>query len=125
MYGQWFLQGPVFIPVLHFSCYGAVTSLNGEAEPGIIVEAVGRGTGNCQQLQEESKTEPDGSFRIRGLQVKYKKMSLILLGLFHLKMPPLHGPDIFYKYSTNCHIRTLSPTATCHLRPLFHYISSF
>lgn len=49
-----------------YSCYGSVTSLNGEPEQGIIVEAVG--TGTCGNFQEESKTEPDGSYRIRGLQ---------------------------------------------------------
>ncbi|XP_060065049.1 BOS complex subunit NOMO2-like [Ylistrum balloti] len=49
-----------------YSCYGSVTSLNGEPEQGIIVEAVG--TDTCGMFQEESKTEPDGSYRIRGLQ---------------------------------------------------------
>ncbi|XP_061181394.1 BOS complex subunit NOMO1-like [Saccostrea echinata] len=50
-----------------YSCYGFVTSLNGEAEQGVIVEAVGDKP-ECNQ--EESKTEPDGSYRIRGLQPK-------------------------------------------------------
>ncbi|KAI0209330.1 Nodal modulator 2 [Lamellibrachia satsuma] len=49
-----------------FSCYGLVTSLNGDSESGVFVEAVG--SGSCSGLQEESKTEQDGSFRIRGLQ---------------------------------------------------------
>ena len=52
------------------SCYGKVTSLNGEAEPGIVLEAVSRSSADCENLQEESKTEQDGSFRIRGLQVR-------------------------------------------------------
>ena len=53
------------------SCYGVVTSLSGEAEPGVHVEAVSVASSNqvCRALQEESKTELDGSFRIRGLQV--------------------------------------------------------
>ena len=54
-----------------FSCYGSVTSLNGEAEAGVLVEAVASpddSSSGCTQLQEESKTEADGSFRIRGLQ---------------------------------------------------------
>ncbi|BFZ14363.1 hypothetical protein BsWGS_17402 [Bradybaena similaris] len=51
-----------------FSCFGKVTSLNGEPEPQIIIEALGQG--ECQQYQEESKTEADGSYRIRGLQPK-------------------------------------------------------
>ena len=50
-----------------FSCYGLVTSLNGDSESGVFVEAVG--SGSCSGLQEESKTEQDGNFRIRGLQV--------------------------------------------------------
>ncbi|ESO93836.1 hypothetical protein LOTGIDRAFT_104485 [Lottia gigantea] len=48
-----------------YSCYGKVTSLNGEGESDIIVEAV---SAQCSNHQEESKTEQDGSFRIRGLQ---------------------------------------------------------
>jgi hypothetical protein len=44
-----------------------VTSLNGEAEAGVVVEARRRGDSG---QQEESKTEADGTFRIRGLQVR-------------------------------------------------------
>lgn len=51
-----------------FSCYGSVLSLNGEPEPSVFVEAVGHFPDNCTQFQEESKTEQDGSYRIRGLQ---------------------------------------------------------
>ncbi len=57
------------------SCYGKVTSLNGEAEPAVVLEAVSRrddagaGAAGCENLQEETKTEQDGAFRIRGLQV--------------------------------------------------------
>ncbi|XP_008559484.1 nodal modulator 3 [Microplitis demolitor] len=49
-----------------FSAYGVITSLNGEAESGLIVEA--QGQGECSNLQEEATTEETGSFRIRGLQ---------------------------------------------------------
>ncbi|KAH0554100.1 nodal modulator 3 [Cotesia glomerata] len=49
-----------------FSAYGVVTSLNGEPEPGLIVEA--QGQGDCSNLQEEATTEENGNFRIRGLQ---------------------------------------------------------
>ncbi|PVD27782.1 hypothetical protein C0Q70_12955 [Pomacea canaliculata] len=52
-----------------YSCFGRVTSLNGEPEAGVIVEAVGEGIG-CDAFQEESKTEQDGSYRIRGLEPK-------------------------------------------------------
>ena len=56
-----------------FSCIGIVDSLNGEPEPDIIVEAVGirniveNSTVQCTQLQEQSTSEVDGSFRILGL----------------------------------------------------------
>jgi hypothetical protein len=56
---------------VEFSCYGMVTSLSGEAEAGVHVEAVADVDTNskiCRALQEETKTELDGSFRIRGLQ---------------------------------------------------------
>lgn len=49
-----------------YSCYGQVTSLNGEPEPGVFVEALGQG--DCSVYQEESKTEANGHYRIRGLQ---------------------------------------------------------
>ncbi|XP_012278866.1 nodal modulator 3 isoform X2 [Orussus abietinus] len=49
-----------------FSAYGSVTSLNGEPEPGVLVEA--QGQTNCSSLQEEATTEQNGNFRIRGLQ---------------------------------------------------------
>ncbi|XP_015587289.1 nodal modulator 2 isoform X2 [Cephus cinctus] len=49
-----------------FSAYGSVTSLNGEPEPGLLVEA--QGQGECSSLQEEATTEENGNFRIRGLQ---------------------------------------------------------
>ncbi|XP_012945613.1 nodal modulator 1 [Aplysia californica] len=52
-----------------FSCFGRVTSLNGEPEPGVIIEALGQGQ-ECAGFQEESKTEVDGTYRIRGLQPK-------------------------------------------------------
>jgi len=44
-----------------------VTSLNGEPEPGVFVEALGKDS--CSMYQEESKTEQNGKYRIRGLQV--------------------------------------------------------
>ncbi|XP_052805284.1 nodal modulator 1-like [Mya arenaria] len=49
-----------------YSCYGMVTSLNGEPESGLFVEALGQG--DCSMYQEESKTEQTGHYRIRGLQ---------------------------------------------------------
>ena len=55
-----------------FSCYGQITSLNGEPEPGVIVEAVGRD--DCSMYQEESKTEQNGQYRIRGLQVIHHRV---------------------------------------------------
>jgi hypothetical protein len=52
-----------------FSCFGAVISLNGEPESGIHIEALSyQPVGHCSQHQEETKTEHDGTFRLRGLQ---------------------------------------------------------
>nr|CAD7407668.1 unnamed protein product [Timema cristinae] len=60
----------------YFSCYsglrvahsafGIVTSLSGEPEENIVVEAVG--LDSCAHFQEESTTDEKGYFRIRGLQ---------------------------------------------------------
>jgi len=50
-----------------FSVYGQLTGLKGDAEPGVTLEAVGKGDG-CDMLQEESTTGNDGQYRIRGLQ---------------------------------------------------------
>ncbi|XP_066273617.1 BOS complex subunit NOMO1-like [Branchiostoma lanceolatum] len=49
-----------------FSCYGRLTSLNGEAEPGLTVRA--QGVGNCSSAVEETTTDSEGGFRLRGLQ---------------------------------------------------------
>ncbi|CAE1283138.1 Nodal modulator 3,Nodal modulator 1,Nodal modulator 2 [Acanthosepion pharaonis] len=49
-----------------YSCYGRVSSLNGEPEPGVVVEAIS--VSGDVKYQEESKTEQDGTYRIRGLQ---------------------------------------------------------
>ncbi|XP_054167363.1 BOS complex subunit NOMO3-like [Oppia nitens] len=57
-----------------FSCIGITDSLNGEPESGVIVEAIGlrnivtNSQVNCSQLQEETISEPNGSFRVRGLR---------------------------------------------------------
>ncbi|PNF29184.1 Nodal modulator 1 [Cryptotermes secundus] len=48
-----------------YSTYGMVTSLNGEPEDGIVVEAIGQE--KCSHFQEESSSESNGQFRIRGL----------------------------------------------------------
>lgn len=49
-----------------YSVFGQITSLNGEAEEGMTVVAAG--TGNCSIYSEESALEPNGNFRVRGLQ---------------------------------------------------------
>ncbi|XP_075235933.1 BOS complex subunit NOMO3 [Lycorma delicatula] len=53
-----------------YSVFGTVTSLSGDAEVGVVVEAVGTSGEHpdCSQLQEESTSEANGVFRIRGLQ---------------------------------------------------------
>ena len=49
-----------------FSAYGIVTSLNGQPEGSIFVEALGQG--DCSELHEEAVTKEDGTWRIRGLE---------------------------------------------------------
>ncbi|KAL1464886.1 hypothetical protein WDU94_004493 [Cyamophila willieti] len=55
-----------------YSVLGEVTSLSGEPESGVTVEAVGQPNSNsntaCDQLKEEAVTEASGGFRIRGLK---------------------------------------------------------
>ncbi|XP_070617235.1 LOW QUALITY PROTEIN: BOS complex subunit NOMO3-like [Erythrolamprus reginae] len=48
-----------------YSCYGTVASLNGEPEQGIAVEAVGQG--ECAIYGEDTVTDEEGRFRLRGL----------------------------------------------------------
>uniref|UniRef100_A0A8D0B0G3 Nodal modulator 1 n=1 Tax=Salvator merianae TaxID=96440 RepID=A0A8D0B0G3_SALMN len=48
-----------------YSCYGAVSSLNGEPEQGISVEAMGQG--ECGVYGEDTVTDEEGKFRLRGL----------------------------------------------------------
>ncbi|XP_037561921.1 nodal modulator 2-like [Dermacentor silvarum] len=48
-----------------FSCLGWVSSVTGEAEPGVSLEALG--TGTCQGHQEEALSDTEGAFRLRGL----------------------------------------------------------
>lgn len=49
-----------------FSVFGSVTSLNDEPFADVVVEA--RAEERCGQHQEESTTEANGQYRIRGLQ---------------------------------------------------------
>ncbi|KAG8188601.1 hypothetical protein JTE90_005956 [Oedothorax gibbosus] len=53
-----------------YSLFGVVTSLTGEAEIGVAVEAVSVPNAECNQYQEEATSEQEGTFRIRGLQPK-------------------------------------------------------
>ncbi|XP_062999602.1 BOS complex subunit NOMO1-like [Elgaria multicarinata webbii] len=48
-----------------YSCYGTVSSLNGEPEQGVSVEAVGQG--ECHVYGEDTVTDEEGKFRLRGL----------------------------------------------------------
>jgi hypothetical protein len=54
-----------------------VTSLNGEPEEGIVVEAVGQD--KCSHFLEESSSEASGQFRIRGLQPEVGVLLHLLL----------------------------------------------
>lgn len=49
------------------SCYGAVQSLSGDAERDVAVEAVGQD--ECSLYSEDTVTDEDGRFRLRGLLV--------------------------------------------------------
>ncbi|XP_028256161.1 LOW QUALITY PROTEIN: nodal modulator 1-like [Parambassis ranga] len=48
-----------------YSCYGAVQSLSGDAERDVAVEAVGQG--DCSLYSEDTVTDEEGRFRLRGL----------------------------------------------------------
>uniref|UniRef100_A0A3Q3IUZ5 Prealbumin-like fold domain-containing protein n=1 Tax=Monopterus albus TaxID=43700 RepID=A0A3Q3IUZ5_MONAL len=48
-----------------YSCYGAVQSLSGDAERDVSVEAVGQG--ECSLYSEDTVTDEEGHFRLRGL----------------------------------------------------------
>nr|XP_020828069.1 nodal modulator 2 isoform X4 [Phascolarctos cinereus] len=48
-----------------YSCYGTISSLNGEPEQGVTVEAVGQG--DCSIYGEDTATDEEGKFRLRGL----------------------------------------------------------
>ncbi|XP_010193030.1 PREDICTED: nodal modulator 3-like, partial [Mesitornis unicolor] len=48
-----------------YSCYGTVSSLNGEPEQGVSVEAVGQK--DCSIYGEDTITDEEGKFRLRGL----------------------------------------------------------
>uniref|UniRef100_A0A8C7ZEH3 Nodal modulator n=1 Tax=Oryzias sinensis TaxID=183150 RepID=A0A8C7ZEH3_9TELE len=48
-----------------YSCYGAVQSLSGDAERDVAVEAVGQA--DCSLYSEDTLTDEDGQFRLRGL----------------------------------------------------------
>ncbi|NXP31979.1 NOMO1 protein, partial [Leiothrix lutea] len=49
-----------------YSCYGTVSSLNGEPEQGVSVEAVGQQ--DCSIYGEDTITDEEGKFRLRGLR---------------------------------------------------------
>uniref|UniRef100_A0A671LFQ9 Nodal modulator 1-like n=1 Tax=Sinocyclocheilus anshuiensis TaxID=1608454 RepID=A0A671LFQ9_9TELE len=50
-----------------YSCYGTVQSIGGDAEQGVAVEAVGQG--ECGMYSEDTVTDEEGRFRLRGLRV--------------------------------------------------------
>uniref|UniRef100_A0A673H3X6 Nodal modulator 1-like n=1 Tax=Sinocyclocheilus rhinocerous TaxID=307959 RepID=A0A673H3X6_9TELE len=49
-----------------YSCYGTVQSIGGDAEQGVAVEAVGQG--ECGVYSEDTVTDEEGHFRLRGLR---------------------------------------------------------
>lgn len=65
-----------------YSALGSVTSLNGEPESGITVEALGiaKSGSDCDQLQEEAVTESTGENEVE-LECTTRKLKLSLLNL--------------------------------------------
>lgn len=66
-----------------YSCYGTVSSLNGEPEQGVAVEAVGQK--DCSIYGEDTVTDEEGKFRLRGLLVRLCAslgISLLLSAVF-------------------------------------------
>lgn len=57
------------------SCYGTVSSLNGEPEQGVSVEAVGQK--DCSIYGEDTITDEEGKFRLRGLLVRIITLHVI------------------------------------------------
>uniref|UniRef100_A0A671LJX7 Nodal modulator 3-like n=1 Tax=Sinocyclocheilus anshuiensis TaxID=1608454 RepID=A0A671LJX7_9TELE len=49
-----------------YSCYGTVQSIGGDAEQGVAVEAVGQG--ECGVYSEDTVTDEESRFRLRGLR---------------------------------------------------------
>ncbi|XP_053550913.1 nodal modulator 3 [Bombina bombina] len=49
-----------------YSCYGTVSSLNGEPEQGVSVEGIGQK--DCAIYGEDTVTDEEGKFRLRGLR---------------------------------------------------------
>lgn len=67
---------------LLLSCYGAVQSLSGDAERDVAVEAVGQG--ECSLYSEDTVTDEEGRFRLRGLLVRPRGTLLILINFLRL-----------------------------------------
>ena len=61
------------------SCYGTVSSLNGEPEQGVAVEAAGQS--DCSIYGEDTVTDEEGKFRLRGLLVSL--WMCFVSGFFH------------------------------------------
>lgn len=56
------------------SCYGAVQSLSGDAERDVAVEAVGQD--ECSLYSEDTVTDEEGRFRLRGLLVRVRCLQI-------------------------------------------------
>lgn len=60
--------------LVFLSCYGAVQSLSGDAERDVAVEALGQG--ECSLYSEDTVTDEEGRFRLRGLLVSTRGPSV-------------------------------------------------
>lgn len=74
-----------------------MTALNGEPEPSVGIEAIGSGSPQCTEYHEETNSESNGQFRLRGLVPQVTNSSALnnidLLMLFFLKTVRVHGAD--------------------------------
>lgn len=85
---------------MSFSAYGTIASLNGEPEPGVVVEAIGINT--CSNLLEEASSEANGQFRLRGLLPQCEYLLRLKSGPdVNVRIHRLEPPDLLVKVGKN------------------------
>ncbi|RMX43282.1 hypothetical protein pdam_00020157 [Pocillopora damicornis] len=91
-----------------FSCFGAISSLNGEPEKGVAVEAIG--LESCESFQEETVSDQEGQYRLRGLQVSSTDLQNVnMIAFRHINQFEITGNvDTDSKFVSSLKV-TLSP----------------